>query len=291
MNKVILVTGSSSGFGKLIAQTLAKSGHTVYASMRNLTSNNAENAALMQHWAAENKCDLKVIDLDVSKSGSAEIAINEIVSKHGQLNVLINNAGHGSMGITEDFTDEYVRMQFETNVFGVFNVTKAAISVMKRERNGLIITISSGLGRIIIPTMHVYSASKFAVEALAEGWRYELAPLGIDSIIVEPGAYPTTNFVGAAYANSPKPSAKINEYQGLKEFVDGFGENIQKSVIDGSANNPQNVADAVAKLVDIPYGSRPLRTVVDPMMEHLLNPLNHATDEIEANMLHSFQLV
>jgi NAD(P)-dependent dehydrogenase (short-subunit alcohol dehydrogenase family) len=290
MNKIILVTGSSSGFGKLIAQSLAKAGHTVYASMRNIQNQNSENAINLQHWAVDNKCDLKVIELDVCKPGDPEKVINEIISKQGILDVLVNNAGHGSMGLTEDFTDEYVRMQFETNVFGVFNVTKAAIPVMKNENSGLIVTISSGLGRFVIPTLHVYSASKFAVEALAEGWRYELAPLGIDSIIIEPGAYPTTNFVQAAYAHSPQPSSKINDYRGLKEFVQVFGENLQESVKNGTANNPQNVAEAISRLVNTPFGSRPLRTVIDPMSEKFLNSLNRTTDDFETNMLRSYQL-
>jgi NAD(P)-dependent dehydrogenase (short-subunit alcohol dehydrogenase family) len=290
MNKVILVTGSSSGFGKLISQTLAMRGHTVYASMRNLTRGNAEKAAELQNWASVNHCDLKVIEMDVTQPSQIQRATNEIYTKQGQLDVLVNNAGHGSMGLTEDFADEYVRMQFETNVFGVFNVTKAVIPYMKEENDGLIVTISSGLGRIVIPTLHVYSASKFAVEALAEGWRYELAPLGIDSVIVEPGAYPTTNFMSASYANSPMSSNKIKDYHGLKEFVDGFAENLQERLKTGTANNPQDVADAVAKLVDTPHGNRPLRTVVDTMMEPMLNPLNQMTDEMEANMLHAFQL-
>lgn len=291
MNKVILITGASSGFGNLIAKTLAKAGHTVYASMRNLYADNAEKAALLQHWAIDNKANLKVIDLDVTRPNSVVQAVSEIVSKQGKLDVLINNAGHGCMGITEDFTDEYVRMQFETNVFGVVNTTKAAIPIMKEQKEGLIINISSGLGRIIIPTLHIYSATKFAVEALAEGWRYELAPLGIDSVIVEPGAYPTTNFMAAAYAHSPQPSGKINGYSGLKDFVEGFGEQIQESVKNGTANDPQHVADAVSQLIDMPYGSRPLRTVIDPMLEPALNALNRTTDEIEANMLRAFQLV
>jgi len=273
-----------------MAQTLAKAGHTVYASMRNMKTNNSHNAEMLQHWAVESRYNLKVIELDVTKPESAEKVVNEIVSKQGTLDVLINNAGHGCMGITEDFTDEYLRMQFEANVFGVFNATRAVIPIMKEENEGLIITISSGLGRIIIPTLHVYSATKFAVEALAEGWRYELAPLGIDSIIIEPGAYPTTNFMEAAYAHSPQPSGKITDYHGLREFVDGFGENIKETVKNGSANNPQNVADAVIRLIDTPHGSRPLRTVVDPMLEPVLNQLNRTTDEIESNMLKAYQL-
>lgn len=290
MNKVILVTGSSSGFGKLIAQTLAKAGHTVYASMRNLNTGNAENAATLQTWASENSCNLKVIDLDVTNIQSIDKAVNEIYGKQGQIDVLVNNAGHGSMGLTEDFNDEFIRMQFETNVFGVFNVTKAIIPIMKEANDGLIVTLSSGLGRFVIPTLHMYSASKYAVEAMAEGWRYELSFIGIDSVIVEPGAFPTTNFIDAAYAHSPMPSDKIKNYPGLKEFVDGFIENLQERVNNGMAENPQNVADAIAKLVRTPYGNRPLRTVVDSAMEPILNSLNHHTDEIEANMLHAFQL-
>jgi len=230
MNKVILITGSSSGFGKLIAQTLAKAGHTVYASMRNLNTGNAENAATLQTWASENSCNLKVIDLDVTNIQSIDKAVNEIYGKQGQIDVLVNNAGHGSMGLTEDFNDEFIRMQFETNVFGVFNVTKAIIPIMKEANDGLIVTLSSGLGRFVIPTLHMYSASKYAVEAMAEGWRYELSSIGIDSVIVATGAFPTTNFIDSAYAHSPMPSDKIKNYPGLKEFVDGFIENLQERV-------------------------------------------------------------
>ena len=126
--------------------------------MRNVSSGNAENASELKRWAKENKCDLNVIELDVTKPESTEKAIDEIVRKQGQLDVLINNAGHGSMGLTEDFTDELVRQQFETNFFGLLNVTKAAIPFLKHESNGLIITVSSSLGRFVIPTMQVYGA-------------------------------------------------------------------------------------------------------------------------------------
>jgi NAD(P)-dependent dehydrogenase (short-subunit alcohol dehydrogenase family) len=230
------------------------------------------------------------VDLDVTKPNQASSAVNEIIANEGHLDVLVNNAGHGSMGITEDFTSEFVRTQFETNVLGVFNTTKAVIPVMKKAGKGLVITISSGLGRMVIPTLSVYCASKFAVEALAEGWRYELAPLGIDSVIVEPGAFPTTNFMAAAYANSPQPSGKIADYHGLKDFVEGFGASIQESIKNGTANNPQDVADAVENLIEMPHDNRPLRTVVDKMYGQILNPLNKSTDEIEFNMLHAFQL-
>jgi NAD(P)-dependent dehydrogenase (short-subunit alcohol dehydrogenase family) len=291
MNKVILITGTSSGFGKLIAQTLAKAGHTIYASMRDIHTKNAENAALLQRWASENNSNLKVIELDVTNPEQADNVVREVVSKQGSLDILINNAGQGSRGITEDYTPELVKQQFDTNVFGVFYVTKAAIPVMRKAQSGLIITISSGLGRVVIPTLGIYGASKFAVEAMAEGWRYELGPVGIDSIIVEPGIFPTTNFGASALANSPQSSGRIYNYPGLKDFIDGYSEQLQESIKNGTANNPQDVADTVKSLIEIPYGSRPLRTVVDKTMEPALRPLNQHTDEIQSQILHAYQTV
>ena len=291
IDKVVLITGTSSGFGKLTAQSLAKAGYTVYASMRNLSTKNAEKAAQMQNWASSNKCNLKVIDLDVTNQNTIDKALREIMQTEGRIDVLINNAGHGSIGITEDFTLDYVRMQFECNVFGLYNITRSVIPIMKRAGSGLIVTMSSGMGRIILPTISVYSASKFAVEALAEGWRYELAPIGIDSVIVEPGAFPTTNFMEASFAHSPKPSGKINDYGSLKDFGEAFEHNMKEMINSGNAGDPQDVANAVVNLINMPQGSRPLRTVVDKMNEGVLNSLNQTSDEMESHLLQAFQLV
>lgn len=290
MGKIILITGASSGFGRLTAQTLAMAGHTIYASMRNVGSTNRQNAEHLSSWAQEEGYNLKVVNLDVTNTIAAGKLVNEISAEVGSLDVLINNAGHGSMGITEDFTMDFVRQQFEANVFGVFNMTKAVIPVMKKAREGLIITLSSGMGRMIVPTLHVYCASKFAVEALAEGWRYELAPLGIDSVIVEPGAFPTTNFMNAAYANSPQQSGKIADYGSLKNFLEGFAAHMQESIKNGTANNPQDVANAIKELIETPQGSRPMRTVVDKNNAQLLNDLNRETDNIQAHLLQPLQL-
>lgn len=290
MNKVILITGSSSGFGKLTAQTLANEGHIVYASMRDTKSKNVAKANQLRDWAKKNEVQLRVLDLDVSDRKSISNAVHNVLDAEGHIDVVINNAGVGSLGLTEDFKPELVQRLFETNVFGVFELTRQIIPSMKKARRGLIITISSGMGRLVFPLLSVYSACKFAIEALAEGWRYELAPLGIDSIIVEPGIYPTTNFVENAYSSSPENSGNIKDYGKLKEFLDGYMNSVQETVKNGTANDPQDVANTISCLVNLQYGSRPLRTVVDKMMNATLKNLNKTTDEIEASMLHAYHL-
>jgi len=290
MDKIVLITGTSSGFGRLTAQTLAKAGHKVYASMRDINQKNQESAKELEEWSRTYRLMLKVIELDVTNIKSVESAVNEILVEDGRIDVLVNNAGSGCLGITEDFTSEIVRRQFETNVFGVFDLTKTVIPYMKKAKSGLIITISSGLGRIVVPLISVYSACKFAVEALAEGWRYELNPIGIDSIIVEPGMYPTTKFLENASYYSPEPSGKISEYGVLKNFMENYQTTIKESIKNGNANNPQDVANTIECLINLPYGVRPLRTVVDKMSAAMIRNLNKTTDEIEFNMLQVYDL-
>ena len=182
----VLITGASSGFGKLMAISLVEKGYKVWASMRDLKDKNRTKAEELKGEVQNQSGTLEVLELDVTKMQSVQKAIDHIRATDGKLEVIINNAGVGSKALLEDFTEEMLKNLFEINVNGVFRVTKAALSMMKNQNDGLVINISSALGRVCLPTYTYYNASKWALEALAQSWRYEFSPLGIDCVLVEP---------------------------------------------------------------------------------------------------------
>ncbi len=284
----VLITGTSSGFGKLMAISLVEKGYKVWASMRNLEGKNRTKAEELKGEIQNQSGTLEVLELDVTKMQSVQKAIDHIRATDGKLEVIVNNAGAGSMALLEDFTEEMLKNLFEINVIGVFRVTRAALSMMKNQNDGLVINISSGLGRVCLPTFTYYNASKWALEALAQSWRYEFSPLGIDCVLVEPGAFPTTNFMGNMAAFSVDASSKASEYGSLFNMHANFEAMVEQQIKDGTVNNPQMVADAVVKLIEIPKGERPFRTVVDAMFEQILDPYNKMLDDIQQNLLNNF---
>lgn len=284
----VLITGASSGFGKLMAISLVEKGYKVWASMRDLEGKNRTKAEGLKGEIQNQSGTLEVMELDVTKMQSVQKAIDHIRATDGKLEVIVNNAGVGSMALLEDFTEEMLKNLFETNVNGVFRVTKAALSMMKNQNDGLVINISSGLGRVCLPTFTYYNASKWALEALAQSWRYEFSPLGIDCVLVEPGAFPTTDFMDNMAVFSVDASSKASEYGDLFNLHANFKAMVEQQINDGTANNPQMVADAVVKLIETPKGKRPFRTVVDPGFEQFLDPYNKMLDDIQQNLLNDF---
>lgn len=254
MAKTILVTGASSGFGRLTAETLSKSGHKVFAGFRS-----AEGAK--KQIADELKAkNIEIVKLDVTDQASVDKAIAQLLEKSGnKLDVLVNNAGMASAGISEAFTGEQARDLFEVNVFGVQRVMHAALPVLRAKRAGLVINVGSILGRITLPFFGLYGASKYAVEAMTDSYRYELSQLGVDVVLVQPSAYPTNMYAAAqkpADGGLAKSYGETGEVPGkiLKTFMTLFqGEN---------APNPQDVATAIDKIVATPAGRRPHRLVV-----------------------------
>src|ERR1700747_2715390 len=215
--QVVLITGTSSGFGRLIAETLARKGFHIFATMRNTKTRNAAAARELEELAQQESLNLQVLELDVTQDSSVEQAVNEVVAKCGRIDVLVNNAGYGIMDLSETVTVAQAQRQLDVNFFGVLRMNRAGLPVMKRQGSGLLLHVSSGGGRLAIPGMGLYCASKFAMEALAETYRYELAALGIASGIIEAGAYvtPITKKLERGDAPSRKPSygemAKIPE--------------------------------------------------------------------------------
>ena len=193
MNKIILITGCSSGFGMLTAARLAAGGHTVYATMRNLKKHDTLKLELKER---DTKC--QILPLDVTDDNSISKVINTIEKQDRRLDVLINNAGYGIGGFFEDLSENEIRSQFETNFFGVQKVTRSALPLMRataskagKDFSTKIINISSAQGRSTLPGLGAYGASKFALEGFSESLFFELQPFGIEVVILEPGTYST----------------------------------------------------------------------------------------------------
>ena len=257
MSKVVLVTGSSSGFGELTTHSLSKAGYTVYATMRNVSGKNSAKAAELGALNGVN-----ILDLDVTDQNSIESAVNTILSKEEKIDVLVNNAGIGSGGYTEPFSATEFQKVFDVNVFGVQRLMNAVLPSMRKNRNGLIINVSSVMGRMVIPYAGAYTASKWAVEGLSESYKYELAPTGIDIAIVEPGGFGTNFLRGMITASDEE---RVNSYGELNSVPQQMWDGFAKFLNGENAPNPQEVADAIVHLIEMPDGKRPLRTVVDPM--------------------------
>lgn len=282
IQKIILVTGSSSGFGRLTAETLARQGHTVFASMRGIEGKNAKTSAEVRALAQKEKLALHVIELDVTDDTSAEGAVAEVIEQAGRIDVLVNNAGIAYAGLSETFPVTQVQQQFDVNFFGVVRMNRAVLPHMRRQGSGLLIHISSTGGRLAMPFMGVYTASKFALEALAEAYRYELSGLGVDSVIIEPGTYPTNAPHNAVFAID---QARITDYGPLAEVPAKMIANFK--AISAGLNTPsaQEVADAVADLIATPAGERPLRTIVPGLGGQIIEPLNDQAEQIQRTRL------
>ncbi len=189
--KVVLITGTSSGFGRVIAETLARKKYHVFATMRDIKGRNATVARQIAELAKHESLSLQTLELDVTNDSTVEPAVSKVVLQSGRIDVLVNNAGYGVMDLAETVTTAQAQRQFDTNFFGVLRMNRAVLPTMRRQKSGLLLHVSSGAGRLVIPGMGLYCASKFAMEALAEVYRYELASQGIDSVVIEPGAYAT----------------------------------------------------------------------------------------------------
>lgn len=268
---VTLITGASSGFGHLTALELARRGHRVYATMRDPGGRNAEAADALGRIAADDGLALRVIELDVTDDGSVEEAVAAVLSVDGAIDVLVNNAGIGARGLIETFTPEQAGTLFAVNVLGTMRVNRAVLPHMRAQSRGLLVYVSSGLGRIVRPGMGVYCATKFAFEAIAEGTRYEVAHLGIDTVIVEPGAFPTA--FGATELDGADPERGAGYGVWTREI----------SSPDVADRDPREVAVAIAELIATPAGERALRTPLRAAQS--LPRLNEETLAAQAAML------
>lgn len=254
MSKTILITGTSNGFGADIARTLAGAGHRVFATMRDLNGRNREAAAAFE------AAGIETLELDVTDQASVDAAFAALYARTGGgLDVLINNAGLAAGGIQETFTPEQTRAMFDVNVFGIQRVTNAALPAMHTARAGLIINIGSILGRVTLPFFALYGASKHAVEAVTEGYRYELSQQGIDVVLIQPGPYPTQLYT---VIQKPAASDRAAAYGDLPQLQAGFEQWLGGLFASEGAPDPHDVALTIVDLVSQANGTRPNRVTV-----------------------------
>jgi NAD(P)-dependent dehydrogenase (short-subunit alcohol dehydrogenase family) len=267
MQQVIVITGASSGFGRLSANALAKAGHIVYASMRGTTGRNAAQAADVRKYATDNKVDLHAIELDVGSQASADAAIAQIVSEQGRLDVVMHNAGHMSFGPAEAFTPEQLAELYDVNVLSTQRVNRAALPQLRKQGRGLLVWVSSSSSAGGTPPyLAPYFAAKAGMDAMAVVYARELSRWGIETSIIVPGAFTggTNHF---AHSGKPADQARIAEYEAGPYA--GFGEEIMKAfgaIVPPDAD-AASVADAIVGVVDAPFGKRPFRVHIDPTQD------------------------
>lgn len=256
--KNVVITGSSSGFGYLTALTLAKKGYKVWATMRNIEGKNASKKEELLAIAQQENLKISVIEMDVNSDESVLKAIQNIADADGKIDHLINNAGYMFVGITEAYSIQQAKDQFETNFFGILRTTKAVVPYMRKQKKGLIVNVTSLAGRLTFPYFGIYCASKHAVEAYSLALRYELAPFGVEVSIVEPGPFGTNLlFTG------PKEDHQdvFNAYGDHKDVPHAMLKNFEGFYETDAAPSPQLVADDIAALVEAKQGTRVQRIV------------------------------
>ncbi|MDR6522847.1 NAD(P)-dependent dehydrogenase (short-subunit alcohol dehydrogenase family) [Variovorax paradoxus] len=259
--QIVLVTGAGSGIGKLTALSLAEAGHVVYASMRDIAGRNNARAAELRALAAQKKLQLHPLELDVLSQESADVAAATIVREQGHLDVVMQNAGHLVVGPTEAFTPQEIAKVFDTNVLGAQRVNRAVLPYLRAQESGLMLWISSTTSKGGFPPfMGPYGAAKAAMDSLAVTLAYEIARFGIETSIVVPGAFTkgTDHFPSAGRPADAAIAAAYARYDGL---MDQIGARLSALMPDRA--DPQAVADEIVRIVGMPVGTRPMRSVVD----------------------------
>lgn len=280
--KKILITGCSTGFGFKSAMYLAEKGHHVFATMRNINGKNKKAASELMAFSNSKNLKIKVFEMDVTSDQS----VSEAASKLPAIDVLINNAGLGYGGPVEAFSSREILEQLDLNIVGTVRVAKAVLPGMRSSKSGLIIQVSSTAGRGAFPGFGVYHASKWGLEGMSEALRYELAPLGIDVVLVEPGPF-STQFFGNIV--QPKDVEMAAAYQHIAGFMDGFGQQVESMYADENApTDPMIVVKIFEDLINMPTGSRPLRTIAG--LDFGFQAINDATEPIRKAGLASMGL-
>jgi NAD(P)-dependent dehydrogenase (short-subunit alcohol dehydrogenase family) len=286
---VIVVTGASSGFGRLSAEALSLAGHTVYASMRDTTGRNAPQVEAVTYFAKDNGVELRTLEMDVQSQASVDAAVERVLTANGRVDVLVHNAGHMAFGPAEAFTPQQLADLYDVNVISTQRVNRAVLPHMRRQQQGLLVWLSSSSSAGGTPPyLAPYFAAKAAMDSLAVSYARELTRWGIETSIIVPGAFTTgtKHFVGAS---SPADQSVIDEYEagpyaGLGSRVKGAFTAIVPPDADASA-----VADAVVKVVETSFGQRPFRVHIDPA-EDGADVGFAVLDRLRAEMLHRIGL-
>jgi NAD(P)-dependent dehydrogenase (short-subunit alcohol dehydrogenase family) len=282
--KVILITGASSGFGNLAARALGRAGHTVYAGMRATAGRNAGAVAELAELSAAEAIDVRGIEMDVQDQASVDAAIAAVLAAHGRLDVVVHNAGHMVLGPAEAFTTQQLADLYDVNVLSTQRVNRAALPHLRARGEGLLVWVGSSSTRGGHPPfLAPYFAAKAAMDALAESYAAELIKFGIDTVIVVPGAYPSgTNHF--AHASTPADQQRAAEYDALYgKLRDTIDQNLAGIFPDG--HDAAEVAGEIVRVIGLPAGQRPFRTHIDPSRDgsEVVSAVN---DRIRAEFYH-----
>ncbi|MEM7076888.1 MAG: SDR family oxidoreductase [Pseudomonadota bacterium] len=266
----ILITGANSGFGQLMIKDLLQAGHSVVGSMRDISGRNADTADALRALGA------RIVEIDVTDTASVAQGVAQARSGPGQIDVLINNAGVGAHGLQENFSPEDFQRLFDINLFGVQRMIREVVPDMRARGNGLILNVSSLLGRVALPFYGPYNATKWALEAMSETYRAELSAFGVEVALVEPGGFPT-GFV----ANLMPPTSRDRDagYGDMAAAPETSLAGFEAFLAENPQQEPQIVSDAVLAIVDAPHGRRPFRTEVDRI--GMGDPLKAYNDHLE----------
>ena len=282
--KVILITGASSGFGNLAARALGRAGHAVYAGMRATAGHNAEAVAGLAELSTSAAIDVRGLEMDVQDQASVDAAIATILAEQHRLDVVVHNAGHMVLGPAEAFSTQQLADLYDINVLSTQRVNRAALPHLRARGDGLLVWVASSSTRGGHPPfLAPYFAAKAGMDALAESYAAELIKFGIDTVIVVPGAYPSgTNHF--AHAGTPADQQRAAEYDArYGKLRDTIGQNLAGIFPDG--HDAAEVAGEIVRVVDLPAGQRPFRTHIDPSRDgsEVVSAVN---DRIRAEFYH-----
>jgi NAD(P)-dependent dehydrogenase (short-subunit alcohol dehydrogenase family) len=267
MKNVVIVTGASSGFGRMAAEQLAKAGHTVFAGMRETAGRNAPQVEAARQFAREQNADLRAVEMDVVSQQSVDAAVNTIMAETGHIDVVVHNAGHMVFGPSEAFTPEQLAQLYDVNVLSTQRVNRAVLPHLRKQHRGLLLWVSSSSVKGGTPPyLGPYFAAKAAMDSLAVTYAGELARWGIETSIVVPGAFTkgTNHFL---HAGAPADTLRAEAY------ASGPTANIPDVALRGLAAlepadaDPSEVAREIVRIVDMPHGRRPFRVHIDPSQD------------------------
>ena len=273
-NQVAIVTGSSSGIGMDTAVTLARNGFLTYATVRNM-----EKSSIIKTAAEKEKLPIKVVHLDVTDDQSVNNAIRTIDSEDGRIDVLVNNAGYGLVGAFEDLSIDEIKNQYETNVFGLMRVTQAVLPIMRRQKSGIIVNVSSGAGLFGYPGGSAYVSTKFAVEGLSESISYELGPFDIKVVLIEPG-FIKTNFANAMLIGKKAQDLNSSYSKMMQRMQANSGEMtknasrvdvVSKAILEAVTNKSPNLRYLAGRDVETWAASK--KTMSDAEFQNMMQNL------------------
>jgi hypothetical protein len=248
VDKVVLITGSSTGFGRTAAEILAKRGYRVIATMRDCSGRNRSASEALRSVAESKGWNVDVLDMDVTNDASVNQAVQQALDRAGRVDVVIKNAGIAAVGITEAFTVEQFQQVFGVNLFGVLRVNRAVLPAMRRQRSGLLIQVSSVGGRVVVPGLAPYH--------------------------VEPGSHSGTAINDKALALAPADQDRVPGYGSTAETVDRIGALLEQTGRAPDTLTSEIVAKTFVRLIERPAGERPFRTVATAAMQPVLEPYN-----------------